>query len=245
MRTLRDSLDLIAQSDVLEIGCGADRGLISEIQKRGGHCLGIDLEPGANNQDSIFTELELKFRKGGLSCYPYYPDNITNVWQAAQFLRAQLNEGTIDASVKYWLDEIEKVQAQAEDMAFHPSFRIDEALHAKVIEGDARTMLSDLNGKSFGTIYAESFLHNFDSATMNNWSALIKARLRHGGKLVVIQRMRDKIGAMIEGVTSSGLVQVESAPLDLASDGICSQRTKTLMEAGLSEPFYRLVYQNV
>jgi len=242
MRTLADSRDLIAQSDVFEIGCGADYGLIEKLGTQGIQAFGVDLEPGAPNQDSILTELELKFRAGGLSCYRHYPENITNVWQAAQFLKTALKGKPMAPAIDLYLNKITELQAQAEQMEFRPMCFSDSLVANRVVEGDAREVLNALEDKEYAAVYAENFLHNFEVEDIKDWAELIRSRLKFGGKLVVIQRTKDNVGATIEGVTSAGLIQVSSVPLDLASDPF-SLRTATLVESGLAASFHKLVYQ--
>jgi hypothetical protein len=195
MRTLNDARADIFSARAIELGCGADYGLMPELLKRDVQAVGIDLDLSPLNPDLLTAEANLRIAdlnpaapNSNFSCYRFYPVEIKTQLEATRILHAQVIASGITSPV--FEENLGIATSRADIVAIAkdlplPRVERDSKVEANLVEGDAFEALT--HGGDFAEVYASDFLHNM---TLNNslerWLECFKSSLRKNGKLILI-----------------------------------------------------------
>ncbi len=195
MKKLSEARADIFAAEVLEIGCGADYGLMPELVKRGVEAVGVDLDLSPLNEDLLTSETTLRIAdinpnspNSDFSCYRYYPEAVSNQYEAALFLKSMVVQSTIREQI--FAEHLglvttrEDLKAAAQNLPL-PRVERDPQVEARLVEGNALEALT--HGGEFAEIYASDFLHNMTlNNTLERWLEALKSSLCENGKLILI-----------------------------------------------------------
>ena len=195
MQDLAKTHGLIAHAEVLELGCGADYGLIPELTRRRISAVGIDLDLSGYNSDILKTEFNLRCLSAvpslgtiGLSCYPHYPAGINNLREALEYIKDRLERVLPDGFdlSHYQLLKNRSVLPLMEQMPFG-GLEISEAARKRTFEASAFAVLPDVTQKSLNEIYADYFLSNFEDPQLLDLLKMSCRVLAPCGRLKILE----------------------------------------------------------
>jgi len=236
----------IAQADVIEIGCGADYGLMPELVKKGIKAVGIDLDLSSLNPDLLTSEANLRIAhinpaapNSDFSNYRFYPPEITDQLEATKILHAQVLASSLESPV--FAENLGLALSRADIVATAKDLRLprverDLAVESRLIEGDAYDAL--ISDSDFTDVYASDFFNNIDDdEVLKDWFELVKTRLKTGGKLTLIND-EDDLRLMLALLSGAGFKLDEAVELENES-GLLSLRLRGQNALGAGQYFGR------
>jgi len=226
MRKLNEARADILEANVIELGCGADYGLVPALLRQDKLAVGVDLDLTGLNQDLLPSEIMLRTRdislnqgESGFSCYRFYPPEITNQLEAATFLKPQVEAAKIRDQI--FAEHLGVVSTRPDLMERGralslPRVERDSSIENRLFEGDALQALE--HGGTFSEIYASDFLHNIQLlGELQGWLDRIKSCLNKGGTLMLIND-EEHFGPLLAPLVQNGFKLNEAEELSSQSE---------------------------